>query len=1165
MSFSYDMRIPPCKRGGKETPGYRVGGILKRRWLEKVCNAVPAVLVVCFDWSVDLQLPQAAEAQAVSQLQHARRQARDRELRLLLFAVVHAGATDPEGQCNALRQQPEGQGLIVARGIADVAAKAQKLERQVYQNAMAFYADEEKRHRKAWSPRLAAMPLWAQSAMQVRMSLKVGFLSEFRRDARGALKSYIKAYEQLIHDAEITDTIERMDLCNHITIRMYQLYLQSHDVSAAVHHCRIHTATLRSCCSDDEVLAWRKWHWLAANHQLFAELLESVAQQLPLLIDQADMWQFPGFHYQSAAAYVSRLKQWARVTSAGRLPPAAGVGGELVPAPFVGQADSLERPEDCADPVREVQLRDAHAQASEAKHGDRRLQLLTRAQAACKERGYTAGAAVCSARMAEEYLAENSLVASSKLYERLRKSTVEGEARQFGPWPAWPALRRFALERAIFCSCHELGIKKDPAICRGTRPPLQTPVPSVSSGPEDGDSEARSAAARQRLLLDAFEYLGLPAAAGCNLGHGGNVGALQAELLEVVRNALAPTASMPRSVSGSAPLEVQLDYIAAEVEFSEGDATTGSQTGGFSVILRSPWAVPLEVSDLIATTSHGDIALTATSSTSEPSSASGSQLRWEAGGTVEARGAWPPGVAGASETSKGPRVTSIRMAWAAVPGVMLSVCSLCRRGNAEPPLPPFKPPGIATPQRALGRDFSTDGLARLGGHEDMKLRAEVFMPVDPAMAIIGEPFIFHVVVFAQARSVNAARAAVELWMSCAIRSREDLDDTNGMVCGPEEPSVSLIRRPEGSLDGTFEGGDAEWALLSVSGSEKAGQPVTELLDSGRFQPASGSALVLPAERLEGFPLQFPAGEEPLVVPVVVRCGRACRASVSINLCLRSKRGEGATGTSVLVPGVSLRFVPALQASFEDRAPGVAAPRASITPRRFTLKSLASMPVDLSGVDVTGPEGVARPPAPAVGPRGCIAPGASHAFVLPLGVPPENETGGSLLVRFSRAEAVATFFPWARGREALHDITLPDATARWLLPAESHGAATLPSLHVNLEHSSTGTLAEPVEVKVRVRRESQSPMELKVRVLRAEGSEGSDKLLLGGPASTQVMLVASQESQAQVCSSFTLVPLRPGWLAVPRVQVSAGGQEATSAPTSVFVFPSKQPCVWRALA
>ena len=27
------------------------GGILKRKWPEKVCNSVPAVLVVCFDLS----------------------------------------------------------------------------------------------------------------------------------------------------------------------------------------------------------------------------------------------------------------------------------------------------------------------------------------------------------------------------------------------------------------------------------------------------------------------------------------------------------------------------------------------------------------------------------------------------------------------------------------------------------------------------------------------------------------------------------------------------------------------------------------------------------------------------------------------------------------------------------------------------------------------------------------------------------------------------------------------------------------------------------------------------------------------------------------------------------------------------------------------------------
>ncbi|CAK0825417.1 unnamed protein product, partial [Prorocentrum cordatum] len=151
------------------------------------------------------------------------------------------------------RQQPEGRdALVVAAGTADLAAKAAKLEGLVYRSSMAFYHEEEKRHRRSWATKPQGVTTAAHNAMQVRNSFKVGFLSEMRRDARGALRSYITAYELLRHDVEVADVVERMELCNHITIRMYQLYLQSHDVGAAVFHCRTHSATLRACNATDE-------------------------------------------------------------------------------------------------------------------------------------------------------------------------------------------------------------------------------------------------------------------------------------------------------------------------------------------------------------------------------------------------------------------------------------------------------------------------------------------------------------------------------------------------------------------------------------------------------------------------------------------------------------------------------------------------------------------------------------------------------------------------------------------------------------------------------------------------------------------------------------------------------------------------------------------------
>ena len=47
----------------------------------------------------------------------------------------------------------------------------------------------------------APLPDWMTAALQVRVNFKLGFLSEIRRDTRGALKSYIKACRPSIHES----------------------------------------------------------------------------------------------------------------------------------------------------------------------------------------------------------------------------------------------------------------------------------------------------------------------------------------------------------------------------------------------------------------------------------------------------------------------------------------------------------------------------------------------------------------------------------------------------------------------------------------------------------------------------------------------------------------------------------------------------------------------------------------------------------------------------------------------------------------------------------------------------------------------------------------------------------------------------------------------------
>jgi len=1164
LSHDYSLTVPPCKRGGQETPGYIVEGILKRRWLEKVCNEIPAVLVVCFDWSTELTPTLAEEAQALTHLQHARKQIQSREIRLLVFAVVHGDNRDPDAACNLVRQQPDIIGLITVLGHADMSAKANRLERLVYQHAMTFYADEEKRHRRQRLPSPSA-PQWMTNALSVRANIKIGYTCELRRDTRGALKSYIKAYEQLIHDTEIADVVERIGLCNHITLRMYQLYLQSHDIGLAVHHCGIHTMTLRSCSAGDRdsvgsaALAWRKWHWLAANHQLFAELLESVVQQLPLLIDQNDMWQFPGFHYQSAAAYVTRLKHWA-ATVGENAPLPSGVGGEMLPSFFLGQAGKLERPNDMPDSgTAEVAARCAHTEVQQASTGDRGLQLLIRAHAASKERDYKARTLVCMARMADEYLGEGNLPAAAKLYERLRLPSAPPEVTDpkqpaSRPWTVWPGIRRFALQRAISCSCRELKLK-EPSLCaHGCSRPPAAGAPSVddhaaAERPEaDGSTSdpvvqaeeevvaAREEAARRRLLSDAFEYLSLAESAS-QTESTSVVKVHESELLEVVEGALG----------GLSPgLEVAFGAASARVSFVRAGGAEAEVTG-LTVSLHSSLSVPLKVSGVVALTSRGDVELQALIDTWPQS--------WQEGQDLELHGSWqaidaalPPEVS----------VSAIRVAWASAsgPGCSLLIRDVQARPTgdqaASPMVPAFQLPCVASlgSQRLggggpAGGALNTETAVR-SQPAATPFRSKAFFPVDPATAIMGERFLFHVLIIRERGHSLADSPTRSLSLACTARVEEASED-GGEHSG--EIRISLVSR---TADGAAMTDWVETALLPDARSPA--ELVAELPGGSDGLRPAGTVLSLASESLADGPSLCSDNEDMLVVPVMVSCDRNCKATLSFSVdCASSTGSSGAR--RVAGPQVSLTFRPAMQVAFEDKAFEASGPGKSAGAlRKISLRCLASAPLDILRV-------FAQPDdRPALGVPGRVAPQSQHVFALPPGA-----NGSMLVIQFHRAAAVSSFFPWPQSHLALPQAPLPAGVSEWPLPSEppKPAAAAMGSLKVELRHCATGVVAESIEVKVSVRRTTQSIQELRVRV--QQDPDHIDRFFIGGPTSTQAVLVSASNLDLQVCSTFTLVPLKPGWLQLPRVQVSTANQEVASTPSSIFVFPSTQPTLWRGSA
>ncbi|CAK9081770.1 Acyltransferase-like protein [Durusdinium trenchii] len=776
------------------------------------------------------------------------------------------------------------------------------------------------------------------------------------------------------------------------------------------------------------------------------------------LIDTGDIWQFPGFHFQAAAVYARRLREWAvRFLEPGHLRP-SDAGGELIPSPFVGQAGKLERPSEVSMPNQEVALRLALAQAQKySEHAERSLKLLIRAQAAGKERGFTAWVTSSQIRVAEAYLCDpgsSHQEAARDLFERLRDKTLPSSA-------SWPPFKRFFLERSLLCGCAQLGLPP-PALCSSTR---------AAPGSLDDLEPTPTDKLRSSFAKDAFEYLMMKTVPARNDPRQGE------ELLELVRKAADP---LP---AGSVEIQLHSGVL------SQGllDFTLTFDT--------SLLPVDLELGTCIAQTDDDDNI-----------SVDLEMTTWRAEQPLELKGL--PA-----------NVNSVRFTWSSSPAIIFVGASNRRQTAGFN----FRLPGAE--EVGFPESFSRSlPRGRLGAQwSEMKaVKSDLFFPVDPAKALVSECFILYVTL----SPPNGHSVSSPLFLSARFHivdeDAELAPSTPPAPFSPLEssclPSVSLISEP--------------WEMMPLGSKILVADVANALI------PKAGILAFKPGE------LKTPGANEAFAWPIAVQCGRPCKMALRIVFEL--------DGAQISCPSCYINFQHAIKLQIAEER--IATALALRRPVSFSLKCL-STPVETKSVEVClGDSEMAK----CLGTPGFMASGSQHSFLWTPG-PSEKPR---LQVQFQRGKGTEEFFLWCEeGRRKSLPQALPNAIVEW--PLESIPQSPT-SPQVELEVCSTGTVGASVLVRVQVKNMSFSTEEeIRVRILQGEG-EVSDRYLLSGPVSYQVAAPLGSDPN-QAIQSFALIPLKAGWLSLPRVQVSWAGQDATSSPTSLFVSPAAKPALWRTAA
>lgn len=618
---------------------------------------------------------------------------------------------------------------------------------------------------------------------------------------------------------------------------------------------------------------------------------------------------------------------------------------------------------------------------------------------------------------------------------------------------------------------------------------------------------------RRSLVQDAFEYMQLPeSAVSADLSQAEELAAL------VVRAAQEEADS----------IEVQLSQC--QVSWSKA----AEDPDVFHVLFdKLELPISLELASSSASTTTGSVPLTIEL---------GEGQTWEAGCPLRLRGSLP---------GAGAAVTTVRLVWARSTSVVFlgtcgqpcDSCDLISDAGRHSGFPAFNLADGTSSARE-----SKEG-ARKPSDLRLKLEAETVLPVEPVAGLVSECFFFYVVIYAWPE--RASTESCQIGLACHARFSEDLDDSTPAHLAEKPTGLRVELLKASGADKPF---DLEPLALGTS-------RVVAGFSASEFKASENLLGLLPAD-LEGAPLRLhqkgsSQGAAYFALPLAVRCEHAC--GVSLGLEVQQIGGDAAA--QCWTPQIKFKHAVKLHTAEERLSAAMLAQK----PVSFSLRCHLATAVETVKAEIFyTPEGSDTERTVAcLGKMGQMQPGSSYAFLWPVEPGLVLKSRPRLRVCFQRYQAAQAFFPWKDIKSTWPPNPMPAAVVEWLLPVPTAAAVSSQSLQVELQASSTGTVGTPLAVQVRLRyARSVDHDEIKIRVLQGEG-EVPDRYLLSGPTCYQAACLPATDPN-DVIPGFALIPLKTGWLSLPRVQVTWGSQDATSTPTSVFITPARQLALVRSL-
>ncbi|XP_076626915.1 trafficking protein particle complex subunit 11 gry isoform X2 [Colletes latitarsis] len=309
LNLTHEFPTVKPKRNSYEW--YIPKGILKRNWMNKYLNEIPAVVVVFYD--LDWNDPQWNEKklECASRVQTLRNALEGRSTKIAVVLIQH-GTQPPPGSEDALATE---RGTAVC-GACELPPKllyvlphgnhllgyTSRLENALYDLAQSFYYHEYhivKGHRDQLNKTV-------HQHLFVRHQFKMAFLNELKQDQPVAKRHYEQAYSNLL-DIKMTDTnaMEVKTIASFINYKLCKIMFNLNIPKGAISQFRLYTDRFKMRTGLKELI-FEHHAWMCSQFSTFAELFDyAIRQGLP-----AVQTQHPGYYFQSAAHHAG-LRQTA--------------------------------------------------------------------------------------------------------------------------------------------------------------------------------------------------------------------------------------------------------------------------------------------------------------------------------------------------------------------------------------------------------------------------------------------------------------------------------------------------------------------------------------------------------------------------------------------------------------------------------------------------------------------------------------------------------------------------------------------------------------------------------------------------------------------------------------------------------------------------------------